>query len=276
LIFCKQRKLLARWELRRRGEKGEEAMMGKADLHIHTAYSDDGTATVAAILEHVVQHTDLDVIAITDHDEIDGALEALTLAPQYGIEVIPGCEITTAEGHLLALYITKRVPSQLSLIETIEYVAELGGLCVAAHPGGPWKWCLQERHIRHVLSQPELAKTLVGLEAYNASLPSLHINRQAAAMQKRLGLAQVSNSDAHLLWMIGLAATGFAGKSALDLRHALVERTTTALINHRPHYFYASYGWRQLLRSVGYVQTAAQAPGSPIMLKRFYPTVRYA
>lgn len=250
--------------------------MGKADLHVHTAYSNDGTATVTAILEHVVQQTDLDVIAITDHDEIDGALKAMELAPRYGIEVIPGCEISTAEGHLLALYITERVPTQRSLIETVEAVAALGGLCIAAHPGGRWGWCLQEHQIRRALCQPTVADTLVGLEGYNASLPDLRLNQQAMAMQQRLGLAAVSNSDAHLLWMIGLAATGFPGKSAGDLRQALVERTTTIHVTPRPAYFYASYGWRQLLRSVGYVQTAAQAPGSPITLRRCYPTMRYA
>jgi predicted metal-dependent phosphoesterase TrpH len=251
-------------------------MMGKADLHIHTAYSSDGTATVAATLEHVVQHTDLDVIAITDHDEIDGALEALALAPKYGIEVIPGCEITTADGHLLAYFITERVPAHLPLIETIEYVADLGGICVAAHPGGGWKWCLQEHHLRQALHQPGMADTLVGVEAYNASLPDLRINRKAAAIQQRLGLSHVGCSDAHLLWMIGWAATTFPGKSALDLRQALLERTTSAQITPRHPHFYLSYGWRQLLRTIGYVQTAAAAPGSPITLRRFYPTMRYA
>lgn len=250
--------------------------MGKADLHIHTAYSSDGTATVAATLEYVVQQTDLDVIAITDHDEIEGALEAMALAPRYGIEVIPGCEVSTAEGHLLALYITERVPAHRSLIETVEYVAGLGGLCVAAHPGGRWSWCLQEAPIQQALQRPGLAATLVGLEGYNASLPDLRQNQQATAMQQRLGLAGVSNSDAHLLWMIGLAATGFPGNSASDLRQALLERTTTSHVTPRPAQFYASYGWRQLLRSVGYVQTVAQAPGSPITLRRCYPTMRYA
>lgn len=250
--------------------------MGKADLHIHTAYSKDGTATVAATLEYVAQHTDLDVIAITDHDEVDGALEAMALAPKYGLEVIPGCEITTADGHLLAYFITERIPAELSLVETVAAVAALGGICVAAHPGGRWRWCLQEQDIQHALSQPGLAATLVGVEAYNASLPNLRINHQATAMQQRLGLAQVSNSDAHLLWMIGRAATVFPGKSALDLRQALIDHTTTAWTTPRSPYFYASYGWRQLLRSMGYVQTVTEAPGRPITLRRFYPTMRYA
>ncbi|MEZ4868568.1 MAG: PHP domain-containing protein [Caldilineaceae bacterium] len=232
--------------------------MGKADLHIHSSYSADGTATVAAILAHVARNTDLDVIAITDHDEIDGALEALELAPFYGVEVVPGCEVSTADGHLLALYITERVPANLSLVETVAHVAALGGICVAAHPGGDWHWCLKEHHLRHALAQPQVAETLVGIEAYNGSLPNLRINRRAAAMQARFGLANVSCSDAHLLSVLGLTATYFPGKSAQDLRHALCTGQTSPQITPRPSHFFASFLWRQLLRICGYVQDVAR------------------
>ncbi len=250
--------------------------MGKADLHIHTSYSYDGTATVAAVLEHVARKTDLDVIAITDHDAIDGALEARELAPRYGVEVIPGSEVSTAEGHLLALYITERVPAKLSLVETVACVAEMGGICVAAHPGGHWKWCLQEHHLRHALSQPGVADTLVGLEAYNASLPNLTVNQGALKMQQRLGLAGVGCSDAHLLWLIGRTATCFPGQSAYDLRKALLERTTTLQILPRPSHFLLSYGWRQVLRTLGYVQAASTTPGSAIVLRRLATAVQFA
>src|SRR5512147_1122750 len=107
--------------------------MGLADLHIHTIYSYDGTASVPAVLTRAKQ-IGLDVIAITDHDEIAGSLKALELAPKYGVEVIPGIEITTAEGDLLALNITQKVARGLSLIETILKVGEQGGFCIAPHP----------------------------------------------------------------------------------------------------------------------------------------------
>ncbi|HNF94893.1 MAG TPA: PHP domain-containing protein, partial [Anaerolineales bacterium] len=68
--------------------------MGLADLHLHTIYSYDGTATVPAVLRRA-RELGLNVIAITDHDEIAGALEAVKLASHYGVEVIPGSEITT-------------------------------------------------------------------------------------------------------------------------------------------------------------------------------------
>lgn len=74
--------------------------MGLAELHMHTIYSYDGTASIPAVLARAKQ-VGLDVIAITDHDEINGALKAFDLAPQFDIEVIPGIEVTTAEGDLL-------------------------------------------------------------------------------------------------------------------------------------------------------------------------------
>ena len=107
--------------------------MGLADLHIHTLHSFDGTASVAAILQRSKQ-IGLDVIAITDHDEIEGALEAMDLAPEIGIEVIPGIEISTAEGDLLALNVTQKIERDRSLIETVLKVGELGGICIAPHP----------------------------------------------------------------------------------------------------------------------------------------------
>lgn len=244
--------------------------MGKADLHIHTTCSPDGTATVAAVLEHVASIGDLDVIAITDHDVIDGALEAMELAPHYGVEVVPGVEVTTADGHLLALYVTSPIPTGRPLIESIEAVAAQGGLCVAAHPGGWWEWCLQEPDLQNALAQPGIANTLVGLEEYNASLPFLSTNRRASGMNKRLKLSQVYNSDAHLLSMIGNSATHFPGKSAFDLRQSLLARTTRGYRAQRPINFYARYLWRQALRTCGWVQTSPITPGTAIRLSRLH------
>lgn len=242
--------------------------MGKADLHIHTTNSYDGTATVAATLEFVKRHTDLDVIAITDHDEIDGALEALTWAPAYGIQVVPGIEISTGEGHLQGLWVQQRIPPGLSLIKTLEKIAELGGLAVAPHPGHKWTGCLSAESIRQALQIPALAQVLVGGEEYNASLPYLALNRKAAHIVHVNRLAAVASSDAHMLWMIGLAHTYFPGRTAGHLRTALMERTTQAVVNRRPWYFLASYFTRQWLRSVGLAQWSPLEPGGPITLRR--------
>jgi hypothetical protein len=90
----------------RRHDGGEHGRRGLADLHMHTNYS-DGTGSVEEVLAFAEHHTTLDVIAITDHDTIEGALRARDLAAQreYRFEVIVGEEISTREGHLLALFL---------------------------------------------------------------------------------------------------------------------------------------------------------------------------
>jgi predicted metal-dependent phosphoesterase TrpH len=196
--------------------------MGLADLHIHTIYSYDGTASVPAVLTRARQ-IGLDVIAITDHDEIAGALKALELAPNYGVEVIPGSEITTAEGDLLALNITEKVPPARPLIETVLKVGELGGFCIAPHPmaGGFGMKSLSAYSILKALRNKEVARILIGIEAYNATAIDKMSNHYARILAERLDVAHTGSSDAHVVEAIGLGATEFEGHTAQQLINAL-------------------------------------------------------
>ena len=229
--------------------------MGLADLHIHTLHSWDGIHAVSAILRYAADHTSLNVIAITDHDEIAGAYEAIDLAPAYGIEVIPGSEISTAEGHLLALFLKERVSPGLSLAETVLRVGEQGGLCIVAHPMARGASSLSGEAIREALQAPGVADALVGIEAFNAGLFHSQSNAKALALAKALPLAKVGNSDSHVLRTIGQGATLFAGKTAADLRAALEAKTTLVWASPRqtsgmaivrswlPLYLLRSAGW---------------------------------
>ncbi|MCX6065034.1 MAG: PHP domain-containing protein [Chloroflexi bacterium] len=201
--------------------------MGLADLHMHTIYSYDGTATVPAVLKRAKQ-VGLDLIAITDHDEIRGALLAEQLASQFGIQVIPGVEITTAEGDLLALNLRKLVPAGLPLIETIQRVGELGGFCLAPHPmaTGMAMKSLSAFSIRRALLQPDTAQILLGIETYNATALDREGNHAAKILADRLGVAQTGSSDAHVLDAIGLGATIFPGQTMDALIAALWIGTT--------------------------------------------------
>ena len=108
--------------------------MSKADLHIHTKAS-DGTFTPYEMLEYVSAETDIAVLAVTDHDEIDGALEAEALAEQYpGVDVIPGIEVSTFDGHLIGLWVETAFPVLRSAEWTIDAIREQGGLIVVPHP----------------------------------------------------------------------------------------------------------------------------------------------
>jgi predicted metal-dependent phosphoesterase TrpH len=203
--------------------------MGLADLHLHTIYSYDGTASLAAVLNRAKQ-LGLDVIAITDHDEIKGALKAMEIAPNYGVEVIPGIEITTADGDLLAFFITEKVDAGLSLIETVLRVRELGGVCVAPHPmaGGMGMKSLKGRVILKALRNPLVAETLIGIETYNGTAIDRISNHAAHILASRLHIAKTGSSDAHVIDTIGFGVTEFEGSTAADLLTALKNKTTKA------------------------------------------------
>jgi predicted metal-dependent phosphoesterase TrpH len=166
----------------------------------------------------------INIIAITDHDEIKGSLKGFDLAPRFGIEVIPGIEVTTAEGDLLALFVTEKIQPGHSLLATIMKVGEAGGVCIAPHPmaRGLGMKSLSRSAIIQALLHPEASRILLGIETYNASALDRDSNFQAQALADEFpGLAQVGNSDAHILHSIGLGATEFLGRTAADLLEAL-------------------------------------------------------
>ncbi len=245
--------------------------MGRADLHVHTTYSYDGTCTVAAVLQQAAHHAGLDIIAITDHDEFAGAKEALCLAPRYGIQVVPGEEISTREGHLLAYFLQEKIPAGLSLVETVLRVRRQGGICVAAHPYAAGVGSLKGEDIRQALRVPGVADALIGIETFNYSLIFPHTNKMAFELAKELQLATVGGSDSHILESIGHGYTSFPGITPADLRRALLARTTRSrqAAHHDLHFYFAHVrGW--MLRAIGWV-TAIQrdSSSSSFVLQRF-------
>ncbi len=202
--------------------------MGFADLHIHTFYSYDGTASVSDVLGRA-KLIGLDVIAITDHDEINGSLKALDLASQIDMEVIPGVEVTTAEGDLLALNVTKLVERGRPLIETVLAVKDLGGFCIAPHPmaGGFGMKSLTSYSIMKALRNHEVAQTLIGIETFNATALDKMSNQYASILGEHLKIAKLGNSDAHILKTIGMGMTEFKGHTADDLLKAIRKGETT-------------------------------------------------
>jgi predicted metal-dependent phosphoesterase TrpH len=202
--------------------------LGRADMHLHTLYS-DGTASVRSVLDHVEAHTDLDLIAITDHERIDGALRAREIHADgaYSFGLVVGEEITTRRGHVLALFIEERIPALRPLAETLERIHDQGGVAIAAHPMAPLTPSLGTRSLlaAHAAANPR--HRLDGIELMNPSAAG----RARRAARRRLnaevlGLAAVGNSDAHVIEGIGSAWTWFPGSTADDYRAALAERTT--------------------------------------------------
>ena len=133
------------------GPAARPAGYGKADLHIHSTYS-DGIDSIPKILEFVEHHTDLDIIAIADHDDVRGAHEARELAARrgYRVQVVMGTEITTRQGHLLALFIERDFPMLKSLRASVDMVYEAGGLVIAPHPLCKLTASIQEKALLEV------------------------------------------------------------------------------------------------------------------------------
>ena len=209
-----------------RGARG--GARGKADMHLHTLYS-DGTADLRALLEHVERSTDLDLIAITDHERIDGALRARAIhaAGRYSFELVVGEEVTTRRGHVLAVFIEERIPALRPLAETIERIHAAGGLAIAAHPMAPLTPSLGRGSLLALQADPRSERHLDAIELMNPSAAgrSRRITRRRLNEQL-LHLPGVGNSDAHVLEGIGTAWTWFPGSGADDYRAALRDGTT--------------------------------------------------
>lgn len=221
---------------------------GKADLHMHSTYS-DGWHTIEEILEHVERHTDLDVIAVTDHDCLEGGLRAQDLAAhhpaQFEVEVIPGAEISTQDGHLLALNIHELIESGLSMAETIQAVHEQGGLAVVAHPLSLWCPSASLAVLESLAGLPAECHP-DGLEVYNASFAGIASNGRVRTLNRRLGWAETGGSDAHTLNAIASSYTSFPGTTALDLLSALRSRQTEASGGYWSALTFVNFGYRSL------------------------------
>lgn len=226
---------------------------GIADLHVHSLYSYDSTSSIEVLLDSACA-AGLDLIALTDHDSIEGLEKALDLGPEYGIGVIPGCEISTRDGHLLALFLDEYVPPGLPLGESLLRIGDAGGLAVAPHPMAGYTHSLGADYITWALNDPDLSRVLVGIETINGSLPLAYSNERAKQLCRRLGVAETGSSDAHMGWMIGSVVTRFPGRSAEDLRRSLVEKSTLSEVasKERLAQIMGSSVYHWLLRRLGW------------------------
>lgn len=210
--------------------------MAKADLHIHTRCS-DGLGTIEQVLAYVEERTDLDVIAVTDHEDARGGLRARELAAKrgYRFEVIPGAEITTLNGHLLGLFLEATPKSFRRVERTLEAIHARGGLAIAPHPLSWTTRSLSRRTIDRLCTAREPGVTFDAIELANPS-PA---GRGAQVKARELNgaawrLPATGGSDAHHLVCIGTGWTEFPGGGAAGLRRAIVEGTATAHMSRYP------------------------------------------
>jgi predicted metal-dependent phosphoesterase TrpH len=179
---------------------------------------------VAEILDWVERATDLDLVAITDHERIDGAMRAQELhaAGDYHFDLAVGEEVTTRRGHVLALFVEERIPALRPLAETIERIHDAGGIAVAPHSLAPLTPSLGAGSLKALHEDSKPVRHLDAIELMNPSAAG----RARRAARRRLNaellqLPGIGASDAHILEGIGTAWTWFPGVSAQEFRAAL-------------------------------------------------------
>ena len=236
---------------------------GKADMHLHTLYS-DGTVGVEALLDHVERYTDLDLVAITDHERLDGALRAREIhaAGNFSFELVVGEEITTRRGHVLALYVEERIPALRPLAETLERIHDQGGLAIAPHSMAPLTPSLGQGSLLTLQRDPDPRHHLDGIELLNPSAAgrSRRLARQRLN-EAFLHLPAVGNSDAHVLEHVGTGWTWFPGTTAEDYRRALAEGATEPDGEHWSHWHNVSVYARQLVAKARHLRHTLRPTG---------------
>lgn len=201
-----------------------------ADIHTHTSCS-DGKMTPFELVD-MAKRLGICTIAPTDHNILYPSLLAQEYAQGSGVEVIPGMEISTFDGHILALYITSDIPKKKSLEWTIEAIHDQGGLAIAVHPLTKEVKGIGKEGVASVVLSLNPNVYLDGFEVHNAGL-EFHRRLQGKNEEalrwyqelvrefpEKIGAA-VGSSDAHY-YTLGGGRTWYNG----DLRNALKNRQT--------------------------------------------------
>jgi predicted metal-dependent phosphoesterase TrpH len=199
------------------------------ELHTHSALSYDGRDPVELLLEQA-EAVGLDALAVTDHDEIDASLEAAAKAQEYGLVGIPGMEVSSSAGHVLALGVEELIPAGLPFVETLDRIHELGGIAVVPHP------FQKSRHgVAPHVSEETLASA-DAIEVYNSRLFTGRSNRQAERFAEDHDLPMTAGSDAHIAEMVGQAVTEVDAyhRSAEGILDAIQEGRTSVVGKRTP------------------------------------------
>ena len=160
--------------------------MIRADLHIHTTYSDDSTVTPKALVEKLVADHSVKVAAVTDHNTVEGHNEILKFAAAYpDILIIPGVEISTIEGDILLLGAEKTPPQPWTTQNVVDFARNNNYVSVVAHP-----------YREYGMGSTARKYKVDAIEVINGeSTPQA--NKMAHELAKSMQLPGLAGSDAH-------------------------------------------------------------------------------
>lgn len=206
-------------------ERVRDDASGRADLHMHTNLGDGWISPSRLVREAVARG--LAVIAVTDHDHLEGARRVAEILDRLGapLQLITGVEVSTRNGHLIGLFVERPPRPGRPVEETIDAIQEQGGLVVVPHPLGRLVPSLSRRKIDAVLAA---GHRIDGIEIYNPSPANASRRATVRAANADWGLAEIGASDAHFWQHIGAGYTRFAGRTPAELRQAILDRSVTA------------------------------------------------
>ncbi len=161
----------------------------KMVFHVHTNYSDDGNMSPQALLAEA-DRRQVTCLTVTDHDTMDGARHVADIAPRH-IRIIQGQEVSTAEGHLIGLFLQEEIPAGLSPLDTAERIRDQGGLVIVPHPFNTMFDCSLKSAIH------DLGGLIDAVEIFNAQNVSPLPNRKAAAFARDHHLPAIVGGDVH-------------------------------------------------------------------------------
>jgi len=169
----------------------------RVDFHLHTMWSGDATTTPDE-LDEAVRSTGVDVVCITDHGTVNGAL---ALRHRLPCRVIVGQELRTWAGEVIGLFLRERLPYGLKPDEAVAAIRDQGGLVYVPHPFDPTRHCLRE----DVLGELAAGGAIDAVEVFNAKTSLAHLNERARAWAEAHDVPGGAGSDAHEPSAVGAA-----------------------------------------------------------------------
>ncbi len=167
------------------------------DLHMHTDHSHD-CATPVELLLATARERGLGAIAVTDHNEISGALRARELAGRHGVKVIVGEEVKTADqGEVIGLFIEEKIPRGMSLEATIAEIKRQGGLVYVPHPFDRLHSVPDYEHLLAVVDDVD------AIEVFNPRIAIPAYNEEAVRFAAKYGIPGGAGSDSHVAQGLG-------------------------------------------------------------------------
>ena len=214
------------------GDAGLRARLGKrplidVDLHMHTDHSHD-CATPVEVLLSTARERGLGAIAVTDHNEISGALDAAAKAD--GVKVIVAEEVKTAhQGEVIGLFLREKIPRGLSLEETIAEIKRQGGLVYVPHPFDRLHAVPDYEHLLPVLGDVD------AIEVFNPRIAFKPFNEEAVRFAAKYRIVAGAGSDSHVaagLGSVRIRMRDFDGPDEFleSLRDADIIRKPTSLL----------------------------------------------